>query len=182
MPSFGQRADHTLDQIPGSHQICIPKLEFCACAEERFEQAYLLPKIKPRIAASSITFSSCLIVAHIILHRIQSIFGHGNLRHTTSSQESSYAMVQSSESIGALRFLELPRELRDRVYAVVLTSERQPHASPEECGGRRRDIDALTMRRHGIPDGLERYRDIWYKVQPVAVACARMPSCTCQIS
>lgn len=91
-------------------------------------------------------------------------------------------MSQSVEHVEAFRFLDLPRELRDRIYAIVLTSERRPPASPEECGQRWRDVDASAMSICSVPNGPELYRDIWYEDQPVAIACTGLLSCTRQIS
>ncbi len=91
-------------------------------------------------------------------------------------------MEQSLEHVGAFRFLDLPRELRDRVYADVLTSERRPPASPEDCGQRRRDIDAWATSRYSTPHRPEIYRDIWYEVQPISTACSGLLSCTRHIS
>ncbi len=91
-------------------------------------------------------------------------------------------MGQSVEHVGAFRFLDLPRELRDRIYVIVLTSERRPPAFPEECSPRWRDIDASAMSGYSVPNGEEQYRDIWYEYQPMAIACTGLLSCTRQIS
>lgn len=90
-----------------------------------------------------------------------------------------HSMYQSLKSAGAIYFLDLPWELRDRIYEFILTSERQPPASPEQCGERWRDTDASAIRRNPSPY-TTRFREVWYDVERMTFSCAAMLSCSRQ--
>lgn len=79
-------------------------------------------------------------------------------------------------------FLDLPRELRDRIYAIFLNIECKAPKSPEEPSKRWRDTDASHMLRYNSSGSSNTYRNIWYETKPLTFACTGLLRCNHQIS
>ncbi len=90
--------------------------------------------------------------------------------------------MQSTEtSNDHFRFLDLPRELRDRVYFHLLENEDVPPRSPEAAGDRYEGIDKSPENRGNLLY-YERDLQMYYDRKPLSFACTDILYCSRQIS